>query len=92
MGSVFLVIAILAGVCIGLVIALNRMSAAYDDLVGRRSRRRVQPWLRSMRGERAHGTSDEVRPSAPDVLIIVVVVLGVIAFEVWFFFFSGSPI
>jgi hypothetical protein len=69
------------------------MQAAYDRLTGRRrSVRRTLPWMRSMRGERPHEQPEGVRPSQAELMLIVCVVIAVIAFEVWFFFFSGSPI
>jgi hypothetical protein len=45
-----------------------------------------------MRGERPH-EGDRARQLSPmDVVLIVTVVVAVVAFEIWFFFFSGSPI
>jgi hypothetical protein len=76
-----------------LVRILNALGMAYDKAVGVSSGpRRQVPWLRSMRGERPHQQASEVRFSALDKLLIAAVVVAVAAFEIWFFFFSGSPI
>lgn len=86
-GVVFLATSLL------LVRLLALLGGAYDRLTGRppQARRHV-PWLRSMRGERPHERGAEYRLSALDYLMIGSVVLLVAAFEVWFFFYSGSPI
>jgi hypothetical protein len=76
-----------------LVRILNTLGLAYDNVMGVSSGpRRQVPWLRSMRGERPHQQASEVRFSALDKLLIASVVVAVAAFEIWFFFFSGSPI
>jgi hypothetical protein len=86
------VAAMLFALSIGLVVLLGRLGESYDALVGRRVRRRQAPWMRSMRGERPHQPAAAERASALDKVLVVAVVLAVAAFEVWFFFFSGSPI
>ena len=43
-----------------------------------------------MSGERPHERASGHRLSALDRTLVVAVVLGVAAFEVWFFFFSES--
>jgi hypothetical protein len=76
-----------------LVRILNALGIAYDKAVGVASGpRRQVPWLRSMRGERPHKQLAETRFSALDKMLIAMVVIAVVAFEIWFFFFSGSPI
>jgi len=45
-----------------------------------------------MRGERPHEQGAEYRLSALEVILVVSVVAAVVAFEIWFFFYSGSPI
>jgi hypothetical protein len=46
-----------------------------------------------MRGERPHYDKQRARDLSPlEVILIVSVVAAVVAFEIWFFFFSGSPI
>lgn len=83
-------------VAFGLVRLLAVLGAAHDRLVGRDTRtvRRHVSWMRSMSGERPHvpeGSSSGAL-SALDAVLVVVVVAALLAFEVWFAFFSGSPL
>jgi hypothetical protein len=93
MGAVFVVVAVLVLAVVGLVVALTRVNAAYDQLTGRPAEvRRVSPWLRSMRAERA-GFAEQRRVVTPlERIVTGSVVLAVLALEVWFFFFAGSSI
>ena len=50
------------------------------------------PWLRSLRGERPREVGAKVGLSALDVILVGAVVIVVVAFELWFFLVSGSPI
>ena len=72
---------------------LAHLSARHDALTGRQATvRRHAPWLRSMSGERSHGAPGEVATlTALEYLLVGMVVLVVLLFEVWFFFYSGSP-
>ena len=46
-----------------------------------------------MRGERVTDARDRGEgTSAIDTVLVACVVLGVLAFEIWFFFFAGSSI
>jgi hypothetical protein len=45
-----------------------------------------------MRGERPREQGKEYRLSALEEILVVTVVLAMAAFEIWFFFYSGSPI
>jgi hypothetical protein len=93
LGAIGVVAVALAAISLGLIQVLGIMQAAYDRLTGhRRAVRRTLPWMRSMRGERPHEQPEGVRPSATELMLIVCVVIAVIAFEIWFFFYSGSPI
>ena len=93
MGAAFAVVATLGALSVLLVQALGRLGRAYDSLTGHAPTvRRHVSWLRSMRAERPQYEGMRVRPSALEVILIVMVVIAVIAFEIWFFFFSGSPI
>jgi hypothetical protein len=78
---------------LAIVRALAWMDARQRRLTGRaREVRRHAPWLRSMRGERAHDpAATQSQLGALDYVLVAVVVACVIAFEVWFFFFSTSP-
>jgi hypothetical protein len=88
------VVAVMLGIqSLVLVRILNGLGLAYEKTTGVSSGpRRQVPWLRSMRGERPHQQASEVRFSVLDKLLIAAVVVAVAAFEIWFFFFSGSPI
>jgi hypothetical protein len=77
-------------VLVKLIAAAGR---AHDELVGRQPTVRTHlPWLRSLRGERPHEAGAKVGLSALDVILVIAVMLAVVAFEIWFFFYSSSPI
>jgi hypothetical protein len=77
---------------IGLYQALKYVMYSYRDATGTLPTVRSHaPWLRSMRGERPTYES-AATISGAERIIVVSVVLAAVAFEVWFFFFSGSPI
>jgi hypothetical protein len=93
MGAIGVVAVTLGAISLVLIQVLGVMQGAYDRLTGRRRQvRRTLPWMRSMRGERPHEVPEGVRPSPVELMLIVCVVIAVIAFEIWFFFYSGSPI
>jgi hypothetical protein len=93
MGAVAVVIATLAIACFALVKLLGVLGEAHDRLLGLPpAPRRQQPWLRSLSGERASEQRRRAHVSALDVLLVGTVLIAAVAFEVWFFFFSGSPI
>ncbi|MEA2424405.1 MAG: hypothetical protein QOH13_815 [Thermoleophilaceae bacterium] len=76
-----------------LVKLLARLDALYARAAGRPSSvRRHVPWLRSMRGERPHIQKHASDLSPLEVVLVVSVVIVIALFEVWFFFYSGSPI
>ena len=93
MGAVGVVIIVLAVSCLLLTMALSWLSARYDEVTGRpAAARRTSPWLRSMRGEREETARKRHGISPVERVVVIAVVLGVLAFEVWFFFFAGSSI
>jgi hypothetical protein len=47
-------------------------------------------WNRSFRDEPLRGADQGTDPI--ERIFVVVAVLGVVAFEIWFFFFAGSPL
>lgn len=66
---------------------------ARDALTGRRPTVREHlPWLRSLRGERPAEMGREAGLTPLDVILCLIVIAAVLAFEIWFFFYSGSPI
>lgn len=89
-GAVALVIAVVSG---ALLWVLSRINDAYDKLVGRKRRNRQSPWLRSLRGEREDfHDPDRDELTAVERIAVGMVLIVVVAFEIWFFFFSSSPI
>jgi small-conductance mechanosensitive channel len=93
MSAVFVVVVVLAVSCLGLAAVLTWLSARYDELTGRSAAaRRTSPWLRSMRGEREELARARHGISAIERVVVVAVVVCVLVFEVWFFFFAGSPL
>jgi hypothetical protein len=76
-----------------LVKLLAWLDAVYGRVTGHPTTvRRHVPWLRSMRGERPHKHKHARELSALEVILITTVVIAVAIFEVWFFFYSSSPI
>ncbi len=74
---------------------LTRLQDAYADLLGRPGRRHRSTWLKSMRAERGewerqHDPDAQATPF--EIVVMLIVVAAVVAFEIWFFFFSPSPI
>jgi hypothetical protein len=94
MGAIAVVVATIGVACWALVRALGWMGRSYDDLTGRTATvRRHTPWLRSMSGEREHGTPGAEAHLTPlEYILVIAVLLAYVVFEVWFFFFSSSPI
>jgi hypothetical protein len=93
MGAVFLIVVVLAALSLALIYVLNAASAAHDRLTGRRQAvRRHVPWLRSMRAERTEHERDKRRLTVLERMLVISVVAAVLLFEIWFFFYSGSPI
>jgi membrane protein YdbS with pleckstrin-like domain len=86
------VIVCLAVFSIGLYQALKYVMHSYREATGTLPTVRTHaPWLRSMRGERPdYGGAASV--TGAERIIVMTVVLAAVVFEVWFFFFSGSPI
>ena len=91
--AVFVAAVALGVVSYLLVKILAWIDAAYGRIGGRPSNvRRHVPWLRSMRGERPHVQTRVSELSAIEIVLVTMVVLVVVLFEIWFFFYSGSPI
>ena len=93
MGAIAVVTLTIAVVSAALLRILNRINDAYDKLMHRKRRKRQSPWLRSLRGEREdlHDPERDQLSAVERVAVGMVLVVAV-AFEVWFFFFSSSPI
>jgi hypothetical protein len=90
---IFVVAIVMATVSLVLIRILSRLGDRYDKLTGHSSSVRMHtPWLRSMRGERSEELGAKLGISGLDRVLIASVILAVAAFEIWFFFFSTSPI
>jgi hypothetical protein len=93
MGAVGIVVFALGAFSLTLMKALSSLGRAYDKATGQEATvRQHVPWLRSMRGERERYEGMPLRLSPLEIVMVVMVILAVIAFEIWFFFFSGSSI
>jgi len=56
----------------------------------RRAKVRRQSWNRSFRDEARNPGDDDT--DAVERVFVIVAVIGLVLFEVWFFFFAGSPL
>ena len=93
MGAIAIVTGLIAVFSGALLAVLNLINNAYDKLTGRKHRKRQSPWMRSLRGEREDFKDpDREQLSAVERVAIGMVLVAVIAFEIWFFFFSSSSI
>jgi hypothetical protein len=93
MGSVLLVVVLLAVFVVSMALALTWLSARYDDLVQRPSgEHRTSPWLRSMREEQKDLARARLGTTPVEWIVTASTLVAVLALEVWFFFFAGSPL
>lgn len=92
MTAVFVVVVVLLALVLLLVWALTQLNERYDRLTGRVAERRVSPWMRSMRSERDAYAKQRQGANAVERVVVASVTLAVLVFNVWFFFFSGSPL
>ena len=93
MGAVALVAVMMLVVGVALAQILGMLGIAYDRLSGREQTvRKHVPWLRSMRGERVEYERSREGLTTMELVLVAMVVIAVVAFEIWFFFFSTSPI
>ena len=93
MSAVLLVVVTLGATCLALVWLLSWASATYDRITGRPQMvRRHVPWLRSMRDERVNYEREKQSITPLERILVVTVVLAFLAFELWFFIASPSPI
>jgi hypothetical protein len=93
MGAVFAVAVVMFATSIALIYVLSIASEANDRLLGRQQTvRRHVPWLRSARGERVEFERERIGLTTLERLMVVMVVAAFVAFELWFFIASPSPI
>ena len=91
MTAVGVVVVVLGALVLALTWLLTRINQRYDALTGRTTDRRVSPWMRSMRAEREDHARERQGASAIERVVVVSVTAAVLVFNVWFFFFAGSP-
>ena len=93
MGAFVAVIGCLALFSFLLYQALKRVSHAYQAATGTLPTVRSHaPWLRSMRAERPNYPDTHATVTGAERIVVACVIVAAVAFEVWFFFFSGSSI
>ena len=93
MTAVFVVIVVFAVTSLTMAWVLSLLGATYDRLTGQSATvAQHAPWLRSMRGERERYPGVRAHLTALERVLVTMVVIAFVAFEVWFFFFSTSPI
>jgi hypothetical protein len=93
MGAAAAVVGCLVAFSVLLYQALKRVTHSYQEATGTLPTvRNHAPWLRSMRGERPDYPGTGARIGGAERIVVFVVIVAVVAFEVWFFFFSGSSI
>jgi hypothetical protein len=93
MGPVFVVILMIGLFSFALAWLLAQLGGVHDRMTGQVAQvHRHVAWLRSMRGERPQYPGEPTQVTALERVLIVVVVAACLAFEIWFFFFSSSPI
>jgi hypothetical protein len=93
MPAVATVVAVLAALAFLLGWALTWLTARYDELTGRPvTAAQTSPWHRMLRGDRVQDIRSRYGASAPEKVVAACVVAGVLAFEIWFFFFAGSSL
>jgi hypothetical protein len=93
MTAVFSVVTVLAVTVFLLALVLTWLNAKYDELTGRPpAARQTSPWLRSMRDEREENVRRKYGIGGVERVVVICAVAGVLAFEIWFFFFAGSSL
>ncbi len=92
MTAVLAVVVVLGVVAIALVQVVSRLSVQLDAVLGRRRARRTTTWLKPMAAERRTLEQRRAEVGPSERILVAVVARAVLAFEVWFFFFSGSSI
>ena len=93
MVAVAIVIGVLAVLEFVLVLVLSVLNTRWERAAGiRPATRRPPPWYSSMRGERDVDVIRDRGVSGPEKVVAVCCATALIAFEVWFFFLSGSSL
>lgn len=92
MTALFVVVAVIAVLSFLLYRLLTVLGRAYGRASGATEPVRLQTsWLKPMSGERAGYRNQGTDLTAVDRILAGMIILVFVIFEVWFFFFSGSP-
>ena len=91
--AVLVVVVVIGAAAWVLLQILGRLQIAHARLGGHPVARRQTTWLKPMTGQRTRGKGGQA-PSlgATDYVVVGVVIVAIAAFEIWFFFFAGSPL
>lgn len=93
MAAIAVVVVVLLAIELCLARLLGALTGRYDEATGYRHKRHQTAWLKPMSAEREGGLGGAARRISPsERLLAALVVLAVVAFEVWFFFFAGSSL
>jgi hypothetical protein len=95
MGAVFLVLVLLVSFVSAMAVSLSWLDARYARLAGHaddETHPRIEPWLRSLRDEEDDLIRARMGRTPVEWIVTGSTVLAVIALEIWFFFFAGSPL
>jgi len=88
MKAVFVVVIVLAVLVYAMALALARLNAAYDRLIGRPPPSGRLSWMRSMGAADEPDVHYRVGVSALEQIVMASVYLAVICFVVWFLFLA----
>jgi hypothetical protein len=92
MSSVVAVVITMALISLGLIRVLTLLGRRHERLTGYTAQVSAHaPWLRSMRGERPQYPGEKPQITMLERVLVLMVVVAVVTFEIWFFFYSGSP-
>lgn len=91
MRGIVVALATLAALMVVALATLAWISDRYDHLTGRdQGPRQPAPWNRSMRADRDEVLRIRRRTNGIERIVVFAVVVGVLAFEGWFFVFAGN--
>ena len=91
-GGLVVVVAVLIVTVAVIVFLLLHVESAYKAATGQPQTRRRLPWMRSLRDERDEFSRERTPLNGFERILVAVVLLGIVVFEVWFFFFAGSSL
>ena len=91
--AVLVIVVVIGASAWALLRILAWLQLSYARLGEEPTPRRQTAWLKPMSGQRTRGAGGQAPPlSATDYVVVGVVILAIAAFEIWFFFYSGSSL